>query len=301
MEERIDAILFLEKYILLFFLVNLHAIMHVNGGGKGMEIKEYVAKRKEQLKNLVMQCEKKPHLAIVQMNDDAASHAYVRGKLKDCEEVGIVGELIRVPLEETEEQLCARLEQLNQRDDIDGYIVQMPLPRHIHEERIKRIVDPQKDVDGFHPCSLYQPCTPKGVIDYLKHEKISFRGKNAVVLGRSYIVGRPLAKMLLDLDTNCVVLHTKTTEEDKKRYLEQADLIFSAVGKPGILDERYHYREDAVIVDIGISRVDGHLCGDAKPNLPVFLQTPVPGGVGLLTRLTLLWNVWEAYQHGIHN
>lgn len=275
--------------------------MHVNGGGKGMEIKAYVLERKEQLKHLISQSIKKPHLVIVQMNDDAASNAYVRGKIKDCEEVGIIAELIRVPLDETEEQLCARLEELNQRDDVDGYIVQMPLPSHIHEEKIKLLVHPKKDVDGFHPCSLYQPCTPKGVIDYLLHENMVFRGKNAVVLGRSYIVGRPLAKMLLDLDTNCVVLHTKTTEKDKKRYIEHADFIFSAVGKPGVLDERYQYKKDAVIVDIGISRVDGHLHGDAKPNLPVLLQTPVPGGVGLLTRLTLLWNVWEAYQHGIHD
>ncbi len=266
-----------------------------------MDIKEYVKLEKEKLISIINGLETKPRLVIVQMNDDPASNAYVKGKLKDCAEVGIISELIKLPLDTTEEALFELLDQLNNRDDVHGYIVQMPLPKHIDETKVKLYVNPLKDVDGFHPCSSFVACTPKGVIDYLKSEGITFRSKNAVVIGRSNIVGRPLSKLLIDLDTNCVVLHTKTLEEDKIRYLANADLIFTAVGRKWLLDEKYHFKKDAVIVDIGIVREDGHLYGDAKPGLDVKLQTPVPGGVGLLTRLSLLKNVMEAYNNGIQD
>lgn len=264
-----------------------------------MEIKEYVAQEKLALKHAIEGLEIKPRLVIVQMNDDPASNAYVKGKLKDCDEVGIISELIKLPLDASEEELFNLLDELNNRDDVSGYIVQMPLPRHIDEEKVKLYVNPSKDVDGFHPCSSFVACTPKGVIDYLKAEGISFSGKNAVVIGRSNIVGRPLAKLLIDLSTNCTVLHSRTKEEDKIRYLENADLIFTAVGRKWLLDETISYKSDAVIVDIGIVRDEGKLYGDCKPGLKVKLQTPVPGGVGLLTRLSLLKNVWEAYKNGI--
>lgn len=264
-----------------------------------MEIKEYVKERKEELKKEIEKEKRKPHLVIVKMNQDAASEAYVRGKVKDCNEVGILCDVLEVSLDTKENELLKIIDQLNHDDSVDGFIVQMPLPKHIHERKIAYAIDPRKDVDGFHPLSQFVPCTPKGVMDYLRYLDIAFKGKNAVVIGRSYIVGRPLAKLLLEADTNCVILHSRTSEEDKKFYIEHADLIFVAVGQKGILSSKYHYKEDAVIVDIGINRVDGKLYGDAEPNLNVKLQTPVPGGVGLLTRFSLLTNVWEAYKNGI--
>lgn len=262
-----------------------------------MEIRDYVLKEKERLEKEIEKAERPPFLVIVKMNDDPASAAYVKGKVKDCYEVGIKVEVIDVPLDESEEKLLELLGRLNNDSNVDGYIVQMPLPKHISETKIQLAIAPHKDVDGFHPMSSFKPCTPKGVIDYLKSENISFNGKNAVVIGRSNIVGRPLSKMLLDLNTNCVVLHSKTTRADMEFYIEHADLIFIAIGQKGFLDKSFTYRPTAVIVDIGISRVDGHLYGDAESDLPVYLKTPVPGGVGLLTRLTLLKNVWEAYKN----
>lgn len=264
-----------------------------------MEIKEYVKACKEELKKEITLAKRKPHLVIVKMNQDAASEAYVRGKVKDCNEVGIACEVLEVPLETSEDALLEIIDQLNHDENIDGFIVQMPLPQHIHERKIAFAIDPKKDVDGFHPLSKFIPCTPKGIMDYLRFLNLPMRGKNAVVIGRSYIVGRPLAKLLLEADMNCVVLHSRTSEEDKKFYIEHADFIFVAVGQKGILSSKYHYKKDAVIVDVGINRIDGHLYGDAEPGLPVYLQTPVPGGVGLLTRFSLLKNVWEAYQNGI--
>ncbi len=264
-----------------------------------MEIKEYVFRKKEKLKQEIMKAKRAPFLVIVKMNDDPASNAYVKGKVKDCLEVGIKVEVKEIPLDTSEASLLEYLDYLNNNKEVDGYIVQMPLPKHISEKRIQLAIDPRKDVDGFHPLSLFKPCTPKGVIDYLKEEQITFKGRNAVVIGRSNIVGRPLAKMLLDLDTNCVILHSKTTREDKEFYLSHADLIFTAVGQKGLLNRSFTYKKEAIIVDIGISRFEGHLYGDAEPSLPVKMQTPVPGGVGLLTRLTLLNNVWEAYQNGL--
>ena len=195
--------------------------------------------------------------------------------------------------EENVEEVKTKLEENTYTEDYKKYL------ELSDEEKVKLYVNPSKDVDGFHPCSSFVACTPKGVIDYLKAEGVSFSGKNAVVIGRSNIVGRPLAKLLIDLSTNCTVLHSRTKEEDKIRYLENADLIFTAVGRKWLLDETISYKSDAVIVDIGIVRDEGKLYGDCKPGLKVKLQTPVPGGVGLLTRLSLLKNVWEAYKNGI--
>ena len=175
-----------------------------------MTIKEYVALRKEQIKELVAGLNKKPCIAIVQVNEDAGSCAYVRGKLKDADELGIKADLIKLPLETTQEELLKVIDDLNKDDIHDGFIVQMPLPKGIDEEAIKLAVAPQKDVDGFHPLSSLVPCTPKGIINYLHFEKIQMQGKNAVVIGRSNIVGKPMAKLLLKENMNVTVLHSKT-------------------------------------------------------------------------------------------
>ena len=258
-----------------------------------MTCKEFVVARKEEIKNLVLGMKKVPCIGIVQLNEDAASNAYVKGKLKDAAELGIKAELIKLPIETSEEELLKVIDGLNKDDIHDGFIVQMPLPKQINEETVKLAVDPKKDVDGFHPLSSLAPCTPKGIMTYLKHEKVGLLGKNAVVIGRSNIVGKPMAKLLLKESCNVTVLHSKTSPEDMARYIENADIIVVAIGKAGFLDNRFKYKDSAVIVDVGISRDEAGLHGDAIPGLPVKLQTPVPGGVGLLTRLALYENLLE--------
>jgi len=262
-----------------------------------MEIKEYVAYRKEELRKEIANMDRPPKLVIIKANDNPASASYVKGKLKDAEEVGINAELIELDPSISQEELDQKIEEINADSSVDGFIVQLPLPKHIDEEKVKLEVVPEKDVDGFHPCTKFLPCTPKGIVDYLRNEGFDFKGKNALIIGRSNIVGKPMARILLEkgYDCNVTVIHSKTSEEDKAFYIAHADLIIAAVGKIGVLDDRYSYKTDAVIVDVGINRgEDGKLHGDALPNLPVKLQTPVPGGVGLLTRISLMENLVEA-------
>ena len=261
-----------------------------------MTIKEYIKYRKEEIKNIVLGMSKKPSIAIVQVNEDAGSNAYVKGKLKDADELGVQADLIKLPLDTTQEELLKVIEQLNNDDIHDGFIVQMPLPKQINEDIIKLAVSPKKDVDGFHPLSPLAPCTPKGIMNYLHHEGIQILGKNAVVIGRSNIVGKPMAKLLLKESANVTVLHSKTAFEDMSRYIENADIIVVAIGKKHFLDNKFKYKDSAVVIDVGISRDEDGLHGDALPELPVRLQTPVPGGVGLLTRLALYENLLEIAQ-----
>lgn len=261
-----------------------------------MTIKEYIASRKQEIKAYVEGLEVKPHLVIVQINEDQASNAYVKGKLKDSAELGINAVLIKLPIETTQEELLKLIDSLNHDDSVDAFIVQMPLPKHINEETIKLAVAPEKDVDGFHPLSELNPCTPQGIIDYLHAEGVQMQGLNALVIGRSNIVGKPMAKLLLKEHCNVTVVHSRTTPEDMKFYVNHADIIVIAIGKMHYLDESYTYKSDAVIVDVGISRDENGLHGDATPNLPVKLQTPVPGGVGLLTRLSLIENLIRIYK-----
>ena len=256
-----------------------------------MTIKEYVKAKKAEMKNLVLSMPRLPKLVIVQINEDEASYAYIRGKLKDAAELGINAELIKLPLETTQDELLAKIDELNHDDSVDGFIVQMPLPKHINEETVKLAISPAKDVDGFHPLSKLDPCTPRGIMNYLKSENIQIQGKNAVVIGRSNIVGKPMARLLLGANANVTVLHSKTSFEDMSRYIANADIIVIAIGKANFLDDRFTYKKDAIIVDVGINRLEDGLHGDAQRDLPVALQTPVPGGVGLLTRLALYENL----------
>lgn len=263
-----------------------------------MIIKDYVMLEKEKMRNKVLTYAIKPHLVIIQVNDDEASSTYIRGKLKDCEEVGVRADLLRLPVTTSQADLITEIERLNQNPDVHGLIVQMPLPKQINEEAIKAVVAPSKDVDGFHPLSKMDPCTPKGIIDYLTSEGVDFTGKNAVVIGRSNIVGKPMARLLTAKNCNTTVLHSKTRPEDMAFFLEHADIVVVAIGKKEFLTGE-HLKKSAVVVDVGINRFEGKLYGDAKAGLDVALQTPVPGGVGLLTRLTLIKNLLEAYEHGI--
>lgn len=261
-----------------------------------MTIREYIAKRKIEISNEVSSLKVKPHLAIVQINEDPASNAYVKGKLKDANEIGVIADLIKLPLNTTENELLKVIDDLNHNPEVDGFIVQMPLPNQINEETVKLAVASDKDVDGFHPLSKLNPCTPQGIINYIHSEGINLCGKNAVVIGRSNIVGKPMAKLLLKENCNVTVLHSKTQRKDMENYIANADIIVVAIGKQGFLDNSYQYKNTAIIVDVGISRDETGLHGDAAPNLPVFLQTPVPGGVGLLTRLALYENLLTIYK-----
>lgn len=263
-----------------------------------MIIKDYVNKRKTELKEEISKLSEKPCLIIIQVNDDPASDAYVRGKLKDGAEVGANVILDKQQPTISQDDLIRLINKYNSDPKVHGLIVQMPLPKHINENIIKLSVNPKKDVDGFHPMSTFSPCTPKGIIDYLKSEKVEIMGKNAVVIGRSNIVGKPMQILLRNESANVTQLHSKTTRSDMEFYLAYADIIVVAVGHQHFLDHTFKLKESAVVVDVGINRDETGLHGDAEPNLKVRLQTPVPGGVGLLTRLTLLVNLLEAY-HGI--
>lgn len=259
-----------------------------------ISIKEYVALRKKALREQIVSLKKPPVLSIIRVGNDPASEAYVRGKLKDANEVGIKALLFPFPEDIDETTLCEVVISQSNDPSIDGIIVQLPLPKHIDAKKVVRLLSPSKDVDGFSPYSPCFPCTPKGIVDYLSATGLSFRGKNAVVFGRSEIVGKPMAKLLLKQDCNVTVLHSKTSEEDRRFYCSHADLIAAAVGKQFLLDDTYSFKKDCVLVDVGINRgSDGHLHGDILPDRDVVLQTPVPGGVGLLTRLALLENLME--------
>ena len=260
------------------------------------DIKSYVFLKKEELKKEVLKLEVKPHLLIIQVNDDVASNSYIKGKIKDCSEIGVICDLLKLDINVSQSELLSIIDKYNKDNKIHGILVQMPLPKQINEDVIKQSIDPKKDVDGFNKLSKFKPCTPYGIIKYLEFINYEFKSKKAVIINRSNIVGKPLINLLLEKDCNVTVLHSKTTLEDMKYYLQHADLIVSAIGKPHIL-KGYNFKKDAVLIDVGISRIDGKLCGDFETNNDVKLQTPVPGGIGLITRLTLLENLLEAYRN----
>ena len=255
-------------------------------------IKEFCAERKAQLKEIVDRDFSngiaKPRLAVFQVGSVEASTRYIKNKKKDCEEVGIEFEWYYYPEDITTEEL--KCEIIDLMDYVDGLIVQMPLPDHIDVEVLKMAIDPKHDVDGFHPQSMFSPCTPAGIIDYLSTGcGFNFEGKNITIFGRSDIVGKPLAKMLTDLDATVTLCHSKTRE--KWDHIDRADLIISAVGQAKFLN---CYAIHIPVIDVGINfDENGKLVGDCfnTENRDV---TPVPGGVGLLTRVALLDNVIAA-------
>jgi methylenetetrahydrofolate dehydrogenase (NADP+)/methenyltetrahydrofolate cyclohydrolase len=260
-----------------------------------MTIQEFIQQEKHSLKQAALDLKIKPHLVIIQANDNEGSNIYIRGKINDCADVGFQATHVRLPLTISQPDLLHEIKQYNAMDSVHGIIVQVPLPAHIDPAVIRRAVVPHKDVDGFHPFSPMMACTPKGIVDYLAANQFQFKGKHAVIFGRSYIVGRPLATALLDRDCTVSIVHSKTSMEDQQLLLSRADLLCVAIGKKWYINEQ-QLKPSAYIIDIGITREDGQIFGDVRPGRQVLLQTPVPGGVGLLTRLSLLKNLWEAYQ-----
>lgn len=257
-------------------------------------IKEYCSECKTAIREIIEQdftdFIKKPTLAVFQIGNNEASTRYIRNKKKDCEEVGINFEWYYYPEEITTNALVQEIKDMN--DYVDGLIVQMPLPDHIDITAIKQAINPKKDVDGFHSNSRFRPCTPTGIIDYLIDGcGYNFEGKNVTIFGRSDIVGKPLADMLLELDATVTLCHSKT--RNAWDHINTADLIISAVGKAGFLN---CYAIHVPVVDVGINfDENGKLVGDCfnTENRDV---TPVPGGVGLLTRVALLENTLLAAQ-----
>ena len=243
---------------------------------------------------------KKVALAVIQVGNDPASSVYVRNKKKACEYIGIESLSYELPEETTEEELVALIEKLNADTKVNGILVQLPLPEQINEEKIIQTISPDKDVDGFHMQNVgalctggkgYVSCTPLGIITLLKRSGIEIVGKRCVVMGRSNIVGKPMAMLLLRENGTVTICHSKT--QDMKEITRQADILVVAIGKPKFVDETY-VKEGAVVIDVGIHRnAENKLCGDVdfdKVAPHTSAITPVPGGVGPMTIAMLMNN-----------
>lgn len=252
-----------------------------------------------------------PGLAVVIIGDDPASRTYINNKKKACAQAGIYSEEYALPAQTTQEELLQLIHSLNRKKEIDGILVQSPLPDGLDEEAVVETIDPEKDVDAFHPSNVgrimignyrFLPCTPAGVIELLRSEKIEISGKNCVVVGRSNIVGKPMAMLLLHQNGTVTICHSKT--ENLKEICKRADILIAAVGKPNFITEDM-VKPGAVVIDVGINRnSEGKLCGDvdfASVERVASHLTPVPGGVGPMTIAMLLKNTVAAAKlhHGI--
>lgn len=272
-----------------------------------IEGRQLAAAEKEKIKQQTAQWLEqgiKPCLAVILVGDDPASGVYVRGKEKDCEECGIESRLIRLPQQATQEQLLGALKEVSEDDTVHGVLVQLPLPPHIDEQAVIDAIPPEKDVDGFTPVNIgrmmigepcFEPCTPAGCIEMLKSTGISIEGKNAVVVGRSNIVGKPVAMLLMRENATVTICHSHT--KNLKEICGQADILIAAIGKPKFITADM-VKPGAVVIDVGINRDEnGKLCGDVDFEAvceKAGAITPVPGGVGLMTRAMLLTNTMRA-------
>jgi len=289
----------------------------VDGKAISAQIKSEIA---EEVKQMLNAGEKQPHLAIVIAGHDGGSETYVANKIRTCEEIGFASTLIRYEDNVTEKELLETISKLNANSDIDGFIVQLPLPNHISEQKVIEAIDYRKDVDGFHPINVGRmmiglPCfvsaTPAGIVELLRRCNIETAGRNCVVLGRSNIVGKPIAALLMQKsypgDCTVTVCHSRTINIEK--YCREADIIIAALGVPGFLKGDM-VKEGAVVIDVGTTRVPSaetksgfRLKGDAlfdevAPKCSYI--TPVPGGVGLMTIVSLMKNTLLAAKKTIY-
>lgn len=248
-----------------------------------------------------------PRLVVVLVGDNPASMSYVKGKEKACQAIGMENELISLPVQTTQEELLDVVKQLNNDQNVDGILVQLPLPKHIDENEVLFAIDPSKDVDGFHPYNIgkmmmgvetFLPCTPKGIMELLKRCGFSdLSGKKAVVIGRSNIVGKPVAQLLLNAHATVTIAHSRTA--DIKEIAKEADILIVAVGKAKLVKADW-VKEGAVVIDVGVNRnEENKLCGDVdfedvKDHCSYI--TPVPKGVGPMTIAMLLSNTLDAYE-----
>lgn len=250
----------------------------------------------------------KPGLAVIIVGDNPASRVYVNNKKKACEECGFKSEEFALPEATTEEELLKLIDTLNNRNDIDGILCQLPLPSHINEEKVLLAIDYQKDVDAFHPVNVgkimignfdFLPCTPAGVMELIKLTGIEVSGKECVVIGRSNIVGKPQAMLLLHANGTVTICHSRT--KDLASVTKRADILIAAVGKANFVTADM-VKTGAVVIDVGMNRLDGKLCGDVKfdeVSAVASAITPVPGGVGPMTIAMLMKNTLKACK--LHN
>ncbi len=268
---------------------------------------------KQKVENIKKQGGKIPHLAVILVGENGASKTYVNSKLKACKYVGFDSTLIKFDETISEENLLYKIDELNNNDDIDGFIVQLPLPKHINEQKIIEAINPKKDIDGFHPENIgrmalglpsFIPATPMGIVELLKHYDIKLTGKHAVILGRSHIVGRPLSILLSQKNeyANATVTLCHSNTNDIVHFTKQADIVIVALGKPEYLKGDM-IKDGAIIIDVGISRIPVNnekgykIVGDVdfeSVSPKASYITPVPGGVGPMTIASLLLNTYLA-------
>jgi len=290
----------------------------IDGKTTSMAIKDEIA---EKVKQIVKDGGKIPHLAAVLVGDDGASQTYVDGKVKACEYVGFKSSLLKFESDISEAELLEVVDKLNNEDDIDGYIVQLPLPKHISPQKVIERIKPEKDVDGFHPVNVgrmvlglpaYISATPFGILKLLERYKIDTEGKECVIIGRSDIVGTPMSNLLSrkTYPGNCTVTLCHSRTKDIKALSKNADIVIAALGKPEFLTADM-VKEGAVVIDVGVTRVPDSskkrgyaLKGDVKfdeVSEKASYITPVPGGVGPMTIASLLFNTLMASQKAIYS
>lgn len=269
--------------------------------------KELALKITDSLKKEVSTLSKKPKLAVILVGDDPASQIYVKNKNIKAQDIGFESLVINLPSDAAEENILEHIYILNEDDNINGILIQLPLPENINKERILEAIDPVKDVDGFTSYNFGRlalgykpyaiPCTPKGIIRLLEEYNIEIEGKNVLIIGRSNIVGKPLALLMQKKNATVTIAHSRT--KDIKSIAKQADILISAIGKPKFITQDF-VKKNAVIIDVGISRINEGITGDADfeniKNTASYI-TPVPGGIGPMTIAMLMENTLELYKH----
>lgn len=281
-------------------------MVKIDGKAFSQVILEKIREEHNQLKE---KYGKQAGLAVVIVGNNPASQVYVRNKMKACENVGFYSENIELDENISEEELLQEIDKLNKNDRINGILVQLPLPSHINELKIIDSISPEKDVDGFHVANIgkmvigdetgFLSCTPYGIMQLLEEYKIEIAGKDAVIIGRSNIVGKPMALMLIQKGATVQVCNSRT--KDLRKKLNDADIIIVAAGVPKLLKKEY-VKEGAVVIDVGINRVDGKICGDVdyeEVAEKASYITPVPGGVGPMTIASLIKNTFKSYKNSL--
>ncbi len=281
-------------------------MVKIDGKAFSQVILEKIREEHNQLKE---KYGKQAGLAVVIVGNNPASQVYVRNKMKACENVGFYSENIELDENISEKELLQEIDKLNKNDRINGILVQLPLPSHINELKIIDSISPEKDVDGFHVANIgkmvigdetgFLSCTPYGIMQLLEEYKIEIAGKDAVIIGRSNIVGKPMALMLIQKGATVQVCNSRT--KDLRKKLNDADIIIVAAGVPKLL-KKEDVKEGAVVIDVGINRVDGKICGDVdyeEVAERASYITPVPGGVGPMTIASLIKNTFKSYKNSL--